>query len=87
MKTPTDSHTARAAGIADAHGIWPPPTTPAPDVVDADYGTMNRELLAEKLQAMYWSEEEEDDDDGTELGHWLRVVDVAIAELQGAPNA
>lgn len=62
--------------------------TAAADVVDAtpDWGAMSRELLAEKLSAAYWR--------GPVSLHamapatradWLRVVDVAIAELQGTP--
>lgn len=80
MNTLTDSH------AADATTYWPPPATPAPDVVDVDYGTMNRELLAEKLAAA-WLGCPVALSSPNALAGWLRVVDVAIAELQGTPNA
>jgi hypothetical protein len=61
--------------------------TPALDVLDAapDWGTMNRELLAEKLAAAYWNGPVKlSDKPSGVITSWLAAADVAITELQGA---
>lgn len=79
MTNATEFHATHDAGI------WPPPASAEPDVVD--YGAMNRELLAEKLVRAYSATLDLSTMRGDLRSAWLRVVDVAIAELQGTINA
>lgn len=66
--------------------LWPPLEASAPADPDlsgehADWGTVNREALAQKLAEVYWGESPLDMDANRTV--WLAVADTAVSEVLG----